>query len=363
MAKANEIRELDCDADVASGARLVLGARLAEMCALGEGAKNFSNIEGVHDMRVASRRLRSAMKDFALVVRRQGAFRRLGAEVKIVADALGVVRDQDVAMLALDDLSKKAPEFAREGIARIVGDRSRRREVGREALRGLITESNLAEMQLRWNAALENSSPASGGKGRGKPTAKFAAGLSFGDAGRIIIRRRWREFDELSPSLFRPFKVDPLHDLRIAAKRLRYAIELFSQCLGDELASSVKESAKEVAGMQAALGELHDCDVWIEWLGKRLRADAANDGGAKDRAPVAAREENCRAEVWLMRHFADVRTKHYRAALARWEKWQLNDFGKNLSARLATAASSESESESGGHKNDAAKAHVAKVVG
>ncbi|MBA2645618.1 MAG: CHAD domain-containing protein, partial [Pyrinomonadaceae bacterium] len=82
MAKANEIKGLDCGADVLSGVRLVLRTRLAEMCALGNRATDWSNIEGVHDMRVASRRLRSAMKDFELFLRGKSGLRGLSAEVR-----------------------------------------------------------------------------------------------------------------------------------------------------------------------------------------------------------------------------------------------------------------------------------------
>ncbi|HVF28118.1 MAG TPA: CHAD domain-containing protein [Pyrinomonadaceae bacterium] len=332
MSKANEIKELNCGADVTSGVKLVLRTRLAEMCALGNRATDWSNIEGVHDMRVASRRLRSAMKDFELFLRGKSGLRGMRAEVRKVADALGGVRDQDVAIAALEKLSEKAPADAREGLERIVAERNRNRDASREALGALITESNLAEMGARWNAALETLSRSSHRKGKFKHAENWRARLSFGDAGHIIITRRWNELDELSSSLFNPFKVKPLHDMRIAAKRLRYALELFSECPGGD---ALAPYAKDVADMQAALGELHDCDVWIKWLGGRLQAHASEDGSEETSAESPdVRKENRRTTVWLMRHFTDERTKQYRTALAHWNKWQLNGFGKNLRAHL-----------------------------
>lgn len=49
------------------------------------------------------------------------------------------------------------------------------------------------------------------------------------------------------------------HDLRIAAKRLRYLLELFGPCLGEE-AEAARRAAKR---LQSTLGDLHDCDLML----------------------------------------------------------------------------------------------------
>jgi CHAD domain-containing protein len=49
------------------------------------------------------------------------------------------------------------------------------------------------------------------------------------------------------------------HDMRIAAKRLRYVLEIFAPCLGDE-AKAARDAAKR---LQSVLGELHDCDLML----------------------------------------------------------------------------------------------------
>ena len=67
MAKAREIAALECDGDGVEGIRRVLLTRLDEVCEFREQALDFSDIKGVHAMRVASRRLRSASRDFAPV--------------------------------------------------------------------------------------------------------------------------------------------------------------------------------------------------------------------------------------------------------------------------------------------------------
>jgi CHAD domain-containing protein len=49
------------------------------------------------------------------------------------------------------------------------------------------------------------------------------------------------------------------HDLRIAAKRLRYVLEIFASCLGGE-AEAARDAAKR---LQSVLGDLHDCDLML----------------------------------------------------------------------------------------------------
>ena len=78
--------------------------------------------------------------------------------------------------------------------------------------------------------------------------------------------QRLKELEQLSVGFYRPLDVKPLHKMRIAAKRLRYALELFDQCLGPEAVVF----AKTVARLQTSLGELHDCDIWIETFGEQL---------------------------------------------------------------------------------------------
>jgi CHAD domain-containing protein len=53
------------------------------------------------------------------------------------------------------------------------------------------------------------------------------------------------------------------HDMRISAKRLRYVLEIFASCLGDE-AAAARRAAKR---LQSVLGDLHDCDLMLAKVG------------------------------------------------------------------------------------------------
>lgn len=319
MARASKIENLNCGAHASEGARLVLEARLAEMCALNRAAIEWSDSEGVHNMRVASRRLRSAMGDFRIFFRKR-QFENLRARVKSVADALGKVRDKDVAIIALDELAKESPMEARRGIEMIAGYARARREMSRAEL--VIAIVGISDLRLP-NADSKS-------KGGNRKSETESGELSFREMGREVIGRRLGKLEKSCRSLLRPFDIDSLHRTRIEAKRLRYALELYEVCWGDELLSS----AEQVAKMQSSLGDLHDCDVWIDDLGAKLSGElSASPGDAKNENANDG-DETRRAAIWLLSYFAKARTKHYRAALELWHDWETKDFFGRLREML-----------------------------
>lgn len=88
-----------------------------------------------------------------------------------------------------------------------------------------------------------------------------------------IVRTRLDELRALADPALDPAASTAQHDLRIAAKRLRYVLEITETCFGPE-AKAARRAAKDLQGV---LGELHDCDVMlpcargIESLRRHLR--------------------------------------------------------------------------------------------
>lgn len=311
MAKAKKVVEVDYDAPAGEMIQRVLRQRLEEMCALRGAALDWSDPEGVHKMRVASRRLRSALTDFKPHLRRASLPRK---RLKAIAGALGAVRDDDVALQALENLAAKVDGKVAQGIAAIVAERSRRRLRERAALEQAISKSSIAEFQQTFLARLE-AVGSSGRPGASKET-------SFRQVGVEVISRRLKEMISGSKCIYEPMSVKPLHRMRILAKRLRYAVELFAP----QWAGELKPVAKEIARLQTSLGGLHDCDVWIADIGARLRSHMAEDDKNDACGPEAA--------LWLLTHFVRERTEHYRDALVRWQEWQANNFLANLKSLL-----------------------------
>ncbi|MDX6694136.1 MAG: hypothetical protein QOF02_1739 [Blastocatellia bacterium] len=337
MAKAKKIEGLSCETSAADNVRLILDGRLGEMCEWRAAA--LTDADGVHDMRVASRRLRNALQDFKPYLR----WRKLAPaarELKRIARALGAVRDEDVAIAALEELQLDALAADAAGIALLADERRRERDSARAVLVAAIAEETLAGWREEFAVALEKALK----PGR-RPSKKkrLAAALSFGEVAPEVVRARVAELRALSASLYQPFAVEALHKTRIAARRLRYAMQLLASCLNETLS----ERAAEVAELQTELGKLHDCDVWLEALGRMLSELRADEN--QYRLPLnGTAGQKQRAAVWLLCHFARARMKSYGQALALWQEWETGDFFKRLADSLdATAATRESSPVAG----------------
>ena len=323
MSKPKRIVGFDCEASAVLGIKLLLHTRLEEMCGLRTGALDWSDIEGVHDMRVASRRLRSALRDFKPYFKRRKQ-RRAGDAIKRIADSLGTVRDKDVAIAALEKLAANAPPDVAVGIEMFAAERRGHREADRRALVDALASEQLVSIRAEFDATLEVAL-VSTQAGRSK-VADGQPELSFRSLGQNIVKSRMEELQDYRTSLYHPLTTKPLHRMRIAAKRLRYAIELFAQCWNTRLDAF----AKEVAELQTSLGELHDSDVWIAEFGGLLEKQNESDAGTEPTETGDVNVQRYHACVWLLGHFTKRRTNHYRDALARWHDWETNDFFARL---------------------------------
>jgi CHAD domain-containing protein len=74
-----------------------------------------------------------------------------------------------------------------------------------------------------------------------------------------IVRTRLDELLSFAPGALEPAAAEAQHDMRIAAKRLRYVLEITGSCFGSE-AKAARDAAKRLQGV---LGEIHDCDVML----------------------------------------------------------------------------------------------------
>jgi CHAD domain-containing protein len=314
MAKAHRIRGIDCSDDAAAGIRKALKERFDEMCALRQDALKWKDPEGIHSMRVASRRLRSALSDFAPYVNKRNLTSIL-KPIRSIADALGEVRDQDVAILALEKLASQTPPKFSETLQNLIDARKEIRNAARKDLKKELLKGRLKELGSDFDDAIASATP------EGKQSSKdnSNAGHSYLQVASAIIHDRLKELEELSSSLYRPLEGKPLHEMRIAAKRLRYAIELFGDCWG----SNILSFAKDAARLQSALGKLHDCDIWIESFGKEI-------SGSTNSRKQAEHE----TFVWLFTHFNELRNIHFEEAFSLWNQWEVQGLSGKLKEAL-----------------------------
>jgi CHAD domain-containing protein len=312
MAKAKRIKGLNCKSVAPAGIKLVLLTRFNELCGFQQAALDWTDPEGVHSMRVASRRLRSALRDFMPYLRKRPLAFAL-KQLRNIATALGEVRDQDVAIAALEDMVAHAPAQFSSGLKQFVETRKQLREQARGELQAMLEASELKQLESEFVFGVDEATATRAG----------SPAITFLTMSREIILERLKEFEALSNGLLNPFEIETLHDMRIAAKRLRYAIELFQQCWG----RSISGYAKRIARIQTALGGLHDCDVWIEGLGKHIM-----------NARKHKQQDQLAALMWLLSHLVKLRTKHLRQAFARWREWEAHEASEKLRAALSNEA-------------------------
>lgn len=116
MAKARDIPGLDGRHSFRATAREAVAIRADEMWEHAAGVLDTEDIERVHDMRVATRRLRAVLEVFAPAFEK-AQHRAVLKDVKALADALGARRDPDVQLAALMEIGAQLPEADQPGVA------------------------------------------------------------------------------------------------------------------------------------------------------------------------------------------------------------------------------------------------------
>jgi CHAD domain-containing protein len=119
MAKARPIEGLRAEEPYASAAAKIVSVRASEVAEHSRNVLDVTDIERVHDMRVATRRLRASLEIFEPCFPR-GRWKETLKEVKAIADALGERRDRDVTIAALEDFAAGLAAPDRPGISSLV---------------------------------------------------------------------------------------------------------------------------------------------------------------------------------------------------------------------------------------------------
>jgi hypothetical protein len=109
---------------------------------------------------------------------------------------------------------------------------------------------------------------------------------TLADNAERIVRIRLAELQSFIPRALDPDEVTALHDMRIAAKRLRYILEVTAEsCFGPYAETALKRTKE----LQDLLGEIHDCDVQLPRVMDRMaQLRAADARTARERAPAKA---------------------------------------------------------------------------
>jgi CHAD domain-containing protein len=294
-----------------------------------EGIRQAEDIEYVHRARVASRRLRAALRVFRDCFRRK-TWKRWRKHVRRVTVELGLARDRDVQIEYLCGILRDLDQAAcYPAICRLLAQTEEQREVLQpevvKAVDRLIDSGVLDEMQAEAKDFVTEAK-----RLELSPQTPAAYRELEGHA-----VRRLRKLLGFQACLLRPEDQEAHHAMRIAAKRLRYTLEIAGTVFKDELSASIQA----VRRVQTLLGDIHDCDVWLAHLDafaeaerEKIRSRFGSD------APFARLETGIE---YLRDERRTCRRRAFRELVEKWDELSREAAWEGLVAVLARRAESQ----------------------
>lgn len=207
-------------------------------------AAQAGDTRSVHQARVATRRLREALPVLGASVN-QPVLTRVQRQVRKMTRALGPVRELDVSLVHLEEMATRNVVSPR-AIGRVRSALARERAARRREMLATISPGKLERLRQRLGEV-------SSGPVGPQPVATLE------DARRHITKRarRLARAVERAGALYLP---DRLHAVRVAAKKLRYALEIERELRRSRSTARVTQ----LKGLQDLLGRMHDFEILID---------------------------------------------------------------------------------------------------
>jgi CHAD domain-containing protein len=245
--------------------------------------------EGVHQARVATRRMRSDLRTYRALV--EPAFAsRIRDELGWLASILGDVRDGDVLLERLRARAVELPEVERAGAIGVLTTLEDDRNISHARLLETLRSARYVELLDQLVEAAT------------APVVVDAASAPAADVVPGLVRRPWHKLAKRVKKLDANPSDAQLHEVRIRTKRVRYAAEAVAPIVGKH----ARAYARAAAGLQEVLGDLNDAVVAARWL---------EEWGERHPDPAEARAADLLAATERA-NAADLRASWY----AAWEK-------------------------------------------
>jgi CHAD domain-containing protein len=209
--------------------------------------------EGVHQARVATRRLRSDLRTLRPLVERSWS-EHLRDELRWIGGLLGRVRDADVLGRLLEEHAATLRPGQHARATSLIRELDHRRADDRTTLLDAMNSTRYHDLleQLEAAAARPRLSEADGGE---SPKAARVADR--------LVRKAWKRLHRQVERIPVDAPSDAeLHEVRKRAKRARYALEAVAPIVG----KSASRTARRLESLQDVLGEHQDAVVAAAWI-------------------------------------------------------------------------------------------------
>ena len=235
-----------------AGSELMIRQRLRALSRTLPGAKT-GDVGSIHQARVATRRLREALP----VIGSGNGARKLERKVRTLTRALGPVRELDVAMLMLEEFLSGA-DAPREGIEQLRQQIAHERHGLHADMVRLVDRCDVEKLQRKAVALARRHD------GLHPPARRRVRDPKQAQAADLRAARRAERLQSAIESAAGLYLPDRLHHVRIAVKKLRYAMEIARELRGSRAMAKIR-TLKQA---QDLLGRMHDLEILIS----RIRA-------------------------------------------------------------------------------------------
>ena len=267
---------LSRDATAAAAVTAAVAANVTRLLRHDAGVRLGDDPEDVHQARVATRRLRSDLRTLRPLLDEAWAG-ALRVELGWIAGLLGDVRDADVLHERLERQAARLPAADAKAAGGLLRRLEDQREVAGQALRSALDSPRyLSLLDTSVDAA---QAPVFAGTGEEE---RRAADVLPG-----LVRRPWRHLQRAVGELGDQPADEALHQVRIRAKRCRYAAEAAAAVMG----RPAVRLGEAVAELQTILGEFHDAIVAEQWLRQAAMRGPVSQALAAGQLVAAEREE------------------------------------------------------------------------
>ncbi len=238
-------------------ARKIVAQQTLQMRANVRGGLDDRDPEYLHDLRVAARRLRSALRLLADVMGRKRCD-AIRTELRWIGRILGAVRDLDVFIVNLQAQAELLAEAgATAGL--LVEEVRRQRAPAREALVAALASRRFTSLLGRLDVLAATPAPR---RPRGMQ------GVPVMEAAPMLLRRAQKRVLKLGRTIRPGSPAADFHRLRILFKRLRYTCEFFGEAFSDPTSGEdpLAEYIRAMVRFQDCLGEHQDAVVAMSRL-------------------------------------------------------------------------------------------------